>query len=194
MEQKAIRVIVVDDEPRALNRMKLIFNNFPEVEVLDFIGNADDAFEAVLKHEPHLVFMDIEMPGKSGLELADDINKNNLETKIVYITAHDHYAIKAIKNGVFDYLLKPVNIDELKKTISVSSNKSSIELFINDVQACTKKDILSKDYTDLKNDEIPRYYMQVRYGTTFSKSKHIRVYSYFADCIIFKDGALWRDG
>ena len=117
MEQKAIRVIVVDDEPRALNRMKLIFNNFPEVEVLDFIGNADDAFEAVLKHEPHLVFMDIEMPGKSGLELADDINKNNLETKIVYITAHDHYAIKAIKNGVFDYLLKPVNIDELKASI-----------------------------------------------------------------------------
>ena len=87
-----------------------------------------------------------------------------------------------------------LDIDELKKTISVSSNKSSIELFINDVQACTKKDILSKDYTDLKNDEIPRYYMQVRYGTTFSKSKHIRVYSYFADCIIFKDGALWRDG
>lgn len=87
-----------------------------------------------------------------------------------------------------------LDVDDIKKTINVSSTKSSIELFINDVQACTKKDILSKDYSDLKNEEIPRYYMQVRYGTTFSKSKHIRVYSYFADCIIFKDGALWRDG
>lgn len=117
MEQKTIKVIVVDDEPRALNRMKLIFNNFPEVEVLHFIENTDEAFEAILKHEPHLVFMDIEMPGKSGLELAEDINKNNLETKIIYITAHEHYAIKAIKNGTFDYLLKPVNIDELKASI-----------------------------------------------------------------------------
>lgn len=87
-----------------------------------------------------------------------------------------------------------LKVDSKKKTIEIDSKKSSIDLFIKDVQACTKKDILSKDYNDLKKAEIPRYYMQVRYGTTFSKSKHIRVYSYFADCILFKDGALWRDG
>ena len=78
MEETKIKIVVVDDEPRALNRMKLIFSNFPEVEVLECIGNSDDAFEAILKYQPNLVFMDIEMPGKSGLELADDINKNNL--------------------------------------------------------------------------------------------------------------------
>ena len=47
--------------------------------------------------------------------------------------------------------------------------------------------------TDIANHEIPRYYMQVRYGSTFSKVKHIRVFSYFADAILFPDGALWRD-
>jgi hypothetical protein len=87
-----------------------------------------------------------------------------------------------------------LKVDSKKKTIEIDSKKSSIDLFVKDVQACTKKDILGKDYSDLKKAEIPRYYMQVRYGTTFSKSKHIRVYSYFADCILFKDGALWRDG
>jgi hypothetical protein len=87
-----------------------------------------------------------------------------------------------------------LTVDKINKTINVDSEKSSIDLFINDVNACTKKDILGKNYSDLKKEEIPRYYMQVRYGTTFSKKKHIRIYSYFADCIIFKDGALWRDG
>lgn len=117
MDDTKIKVIVVDDEPRALNRMKLIFNNFTQVDLVALVGNSEDGFEAVLKHEPHLVFMDIEMSGRSGLELADDINKNNLNTKIVYATAYDHYAIKAIKNGAFDYLLKPINIDELKATL-----------------------------------------------------------------------------
>ncbi|TBN06660.1 response regulator transcription factor [Hyunsoonleella flava] len=112
-----IKVIVIDDEQRALNRMKLLLQNFIEVEVLAFIEQADTAFDYILRHEPNMVFMDIEMPGRSGLELADDINKNNLDTKIVYISAHDHYAIKAIKTYAFDYLLKPVNIDELKATL-----------------------------------------------------------------------------
>ncbi|WP_341216760.1 response regulator transcription factor [uncultured Wocania sp.] len=117
MVDNKIKVIVVDDEQRALNRMKIVLGNFENVELLELIDSSEAAFDAILKHEPHLVFMDIEMPGKSGLELAEDINKNNLDTKIIYITAHNHYAIKAIKNYAFDYLLKPVNIDELKATL-----------------------------------------------------------------------------
>ena len=53
--------------------------------------------------------------------------------------------------------------------------------------------ILSKNYNQIANREIPRYYMQVRYGSTYSKVKHIRVFSYFADAILFPDGSLWRD-
>lgn len=117
MNNKKITIVVVDDESRALNRMKLILNNFCNIEVLAFIDDAEIAFETIVKLKPHLVFMDIEMPNKSGLELANDINKNNLETKFVFISAHSHYAIKAIKNYAFDYLLKPVNIDDLKATI-----------------------------------------------------------------------------
>jgi len=82
--------------------------------------------------------MDIEMPGKSGLELAEEIKKNHLNTKVVFITAYDHYAIKAIKNNAFDYLLKPVNIDELKATIErykakwkSNLNKREFEIMIS---------------------------------------------------------------
>ena len=69
----------------------------------------------------------------------------------------------------------------------------TIHDFVNAVKASEAKNLLTKNYIDMSNYEIPRYYMQVRYGSTYSKVKHIRVYSYFADAIIFPDGALWRD-
>ena len=75
-----------------------------------------------------------------------------------------------------------------------SSKGTSVNDFISDVKMCGSKNLLTKEYSELKNEDIPRYYMQVRHGSTYSKVKHIRVYSYFADAIIFKDGSLWRDG
>ncbi len=86
-----------------------------------------------------------------------------------------------------------LTVDEENKTIQIESKKSTIIDFVNAVKASENKNILSKNYDDLENKEIPRYYMQVRYGSTYSKVKHIRVYSYFADAILFPDGALWRD-
>lgn len=86
-----------------------------------------------------------------------------------------------------------LNVDNTTKSISISGESSSIHDFINAVKASEAKNILNKSYDSIENYEIPRYYMQVRYGSTFSKNKHIRVYSYFADAILFKDGSLWRD-
>jgi len=65
--------------------------------------------------------------------------------------------------------------------------------FIDAVKASESKNLLTKNYNDITSSEIPRYYMQVRYGSTYSKVKHVRVFSYFADAILFPNGALWRD-
>lgn len=86
-----------------------------------------------------------------------------------------------------------IEVDDENEIINISSKKCSVNDFVADVQTCCDKNLLVKDYEELRVFEIPRYYMQVRYGSMFSKSKHIRVYSYFADAILFKDGALWRD-
>ena len=77
--------------------------------------------------------------------------------------------------------------------IAIDSTKSTILDFVKAVQASESKNLLAKDFKDIPSYEIPRYYMQVRYGSMFSKVKHIRVFSYFADAILFPDGALWRD-
>ena len=86
-----------------------------------------------------------------------------------------------------------LEVDEEQKTFSISSDKSTVHDFVNAVKSSEAKNLLTKNYADIPNSEIPRYYMQVRYGSMFSKVKHIRVFSYFADAILFPDGALWRD-
>ena len=94
------------------------------------------------------------------------------------------------KNLVFSFgnIVK----DDKKKTIYVNGSLS-IETFCKNVISTEKKNLLSKKYKELKKEQIPRYYMQIRYGSTFSKNKSIRIFSTFADAILFKDGALWRD-
>ena len=88
-----------------------------------------------------------------------------------------------------------LSVDDENKTIIIENeNGSTINDFCSDVKNCAKHNLLTKSYQELNNHEIPRYLMQVRYGSTYSKTKHIRVYSYFADAILFPDGSLWRDG
>ncbi len=97
--------------------MKLLLANFPEIHIVKQTTNAKKGLEYILKHQPDIAFLDIEMPDISGLEMADELKKQGSPTKIIFFTAYDHYAIPAIKKNVFDYLLKPVSIDELKETI-----------------------------------------------------------------------------
>ena len=88
-----------------------------------------------------------------------------------------------------------LEIDDENRTIRILNEKNiSINNFFADVKNSESKNLLTKDYSELESDKISRYYMQVRYGSTYSKVKHIRVYSYFADAILFPDGSLWRDG
>jgi len=135
MGKENIKVMLIDDELRAINRMKILLTHFDDIEV---VGQYTDAFlniNVIIDTEPDIIFLDIEMPGKTGLEIAADIKRNSLHTKVVFVTSHDHYAIKAIKEEAFDYILKPVSIDELKKTLNryrakLKSNLTTRELEI----------------------------------------------------------------
>lgn len=86
-----------------------------------------------------------------------------------------------------------VERDDCNKRLIIRGNKASIDDFVNTVKNCSSQNLLTRDYRNLASNEIPRYYMQVRYGSMYSKAKHIRVYSYFADAILFNDGSLWRN-
>lgn len=92
-------------------------------------------------------------------------------------------------------LFGALTVDHEHKTLIVrNEHKSTITDFCDAVKSSARHNLLLKNYVELNSNEIPRYLMQVRYGSTYSKVKHVRVFSYFSDAIIFPDGALWRDG
>lgn len=147
MKPLKIKTVLVDDEERALKRMQILLSKFKEIEVLETINDATYAIEFIIETVPDLVFLDIEMPGKTGLEIAKEIKKNNLQTKIIFMTAHEHYAIKAIKVEAFDYLLKPIGIDELKSTLNRYHSESQTKFTKREIEIINliTKGLSSKD-------------------------------------------------
>lgn len=111
-----LKTIIIDDEIEAIETLEFLINNYCEnVEIVGKASRADDAIELINNLNPDLVFLDIEMPQKSGFDLIDSIG--DFEFSLVFITAYNQYAIKAFELSALDYLLKPVPIDRLQKTI-----------------------------------------------------------------------------
>ncbi len=114
-----ITAIIIDDEKDAREGLEaLILENTPEVRILGKANNASDGLNQILSLKPDLVFLDVEMPGKSGLGLVKDLKINQIQTTVIFVTAFNKYAIEAIKFAAFDYLLKPVDTLELKDAIN----------------------------------------------------------------------------
>ncbi len=122
-----IKCIIVDDERESGERMVQILDHFEEIEVIANENEPESAVKKILATKPDIVFLDVEMPRMSGFDVVNEIKKNNGNPLFVFVTAYDQYAIKAIKKGAFDYLLKPVDIDELKETIELYKKNSSTE-------------------------------------------------------------------
>jgi two-component system, LytTR family, response regulator len=106
-----IKAILIDDEPRGLASLqKLLQLNCPEVEVVACCNSAEVAKDAITQWNPQLVFLDIAMPGKTGLDLLRELQEINFE--IIFVTAHNNYMTQAFHFSAVDYILKPVD-DEL---------------------------------------------------------------------------------
>lgn len=116
-----ITAVIIDDEFKARNVLQNILQeNFPEVKIL---AQADDVPEGVLairKHQPQLVFLDIEMPGYNGFQLLDFFG--NINFNIIFTTAYSEYALQAFQVSAIDYLLKPIQIEKLKNALEKFKN------------------------------------------------------------------------
>jgi len=109
--------IIVDDEIKVAERLKHLILDFSDLDVLHVETNPEKAIEYICKLNPDIVFLDIEMPQKSGFEVIDEVKKSEFHPEFIFVTAFEHYAIKAVKESAFDYLMKPVDVDELKECI-----------------------------------------------------------------------------
>lgn len=126
-----IKVVIVDDDQDSIMALGLLLKEyFDDLILLGTANEISDGKELILTQKPDLVFLDIEMPRGTGFDLLESIPERNFE--VVFTTGHNDYAIKAIKYSAIDYLLKPVNIDELLKAVNKvrESKKKSLELSV----------------------------------------------------------------
>lgn len=110
------KVLVAEDEPLMRERLLAMLEvAWPDAQVVLVAENGNDAWDGFLEHEPDVVFLDIRMPGLSGLEVAERIGKS---AHVVFVTAYDQYAVEAFDAGAVDYLLKPVQAERLGRAIA----------------------------------------------------------------------------
>ncbi len=108
-----ITTVLVDDEEKSLKNLSILLaDHCPDVTVVGTASNALEAVKLILDHKPNLVLLDVQMPGYSGFDVLENIK--NSPSIIVFTTAHKDYAINALRKGAFDYLLKPLDVEELK--------------------------------------------------------------------------------
>ncbi|MFC0518975.1 LytR/AlgR family response regulator transcription factor [Mucilaginibacter angelicae] len=111
---KKIRILIVDDERAARNEIKRLLANYPDFEIIGEAANADDAIKMMGEQAPDLLFLDIQMPEKSGFDLLESLEQ---VPPVIFTTAYDQYAVKAFEVSALDYLVKPIREERFEKAI-----------------------------------------------------------------------------
>jgi two-component system, LytTR family, response regulator len=140
-----IKAIIVDDEPRARETIRNIVQLYAQnVEIVDEAANISAARKAIEKHRPHLVFLDINMPGGDGFELLKV--REQFDFKVIFITAFEEYAVKAFRFSALDFIVKPVDPDDLiqaiekvEKEISKNDLNLRIEALLSNMENIKKE-------------------------------------------------------
>ncbi len=146
-----LRVLIADDELPALNKMKRLLSKFEDVVVVYIAENGLDALEHIQKDQPDLVFLDIEMPGMNGLEVAENIELEPMPA-VVFATAYSEHAIKAFELNAQDYLLKPFNDERLRDSIDkVKENRVGTALDKEKLAQILKSEIVEDIKTPFSN-------------------------------------------
>src|SRR5215213_3182613 len=110
-----IQTVIIDDEKNNIEALKKMLENFSKIELKGTASNTEEAYELINLVKPQLVFLDIELPFGNAFDLLERLMPVDFE--IIFFTAFDQYAIKAFKYGALDYLLKPVDMEDLNEAV-----------------------------------------------------------------------------
>lgn len=132
---KTISCIVIDDEQLARQFVCEYLEDFDQIEIIAESGRASEAIELIDKKKPDLIFLDVQMPGKDGFEVLENINH---EPFVIFCTAYDKYAIRAFEKNTIDYLLKPLDKIRFDKAVSraikrIENNDKNFERLIDEI-------------------------------------------------------------
>lgn len=117
-----IRALLIDDEIANTNNLKAMLGKYcVQVTILGTANTIEQAENLIMRHRPNLLFLDIQMGSRTGFDLLQNIDK--IDFQVIFVTAYNQYGIQAIKHAALDYLLKPIDIDELKLAVRKAEEK-----------------------------------------------------------------------
>lgn len=123
------KAIIVDDEINARLSLRGVLEDFfPEISIVDEARDVPEAVKSIHKHNADLIFLDIEMPGYSGLSLLDFFERDKIHFKIIFVTAYSEYAINAFEMAAVDYLLKPIRKEHIERALNRLGNNNEDDL------------------------------------------------------------------
>lgn len=134
------KAIIVDDERLARMELRKLLTPFTEIEIVDEASNVDEALDKIDQHSPDLIFLDINMPGKTGFDLLQELDKS---PAVIFTTAYDEYAVKAFEVNALDYIVKPIEPKRLAEAIAKVMETVQKETIA--IQEAARKGILSEN-------------------------------------------------
>ncbi|MGC4034362.1 MAG: LytTR family DNA-binding domain-containing protein [Chitinophagaceae bacterium] len=133
MAAGSVKAFIVDDEYQSRNLLsKLLMEHVPEITITGQASNVQEGIAGIKEFNPALVFLDIEMNGETGFDFLRKIDKRDFQ--VIFITAHNDYALKAFRFNAIDYLLKPIVVEELKEAVDKAINQISGKKITSDAQ------------------------------------------------------------
>jgi len=151
LKKIAFTCMIIDDELAAAENLERMVQEIGHIQVTEVVTNSMQAVKAILLNKPDLIFLDIRMPGMGGFEILESLQNTNVRPFVIFITAFDQYAIRAIRSSAFDYLLKPVDKGELN---------FALERFVSRKQ---KQQILDNSYSGFFEGAQKK---KIRFNTT----------------------------
>lgn len=172
------KVLIIDDEARTRELIAKMIDSFGfDVETIPEGENVQTGIQAIEKHDPDIVFLDIQMPDGTGFDVIRSVTNKHFE--VIFITAHEEFAIKAIKFSALDYLLKPVDLSELKAalekaldTVDIKSTQPQFDALQKNIQPNEKRRLVLKTQESVhvvELDEIIRCEADRNYTSFFLK-------------------------
>lgn len=165
-----MKALIIDDERLARTELRRLLEPFKEIEIVGEAVNADEAIEKITQLSPELIFLDIQMPGKSGFDMLEELDK---VPKVIFTTAYDEYALKAFEYNALDYLLKPIEPKRLEEAI-----RKIVEVGKKDVQIKSAlPDVLTADDQVFVKDGDKCWFVKLERIRLFeSEGNYVRLY------------------
>ena len=164
--------MIIDDERLARQEIRNLLQNFSDIEIVAETGVVEEALDLIEKENPDLLLLDIQMPGKTGFELLEELDGRAPE--VIFITAYDEYALKAFEVNALDYLMKPVEEDRLRE--SITKIKKRIAERIESAESTSDGRLDINDQVFLKDGDKCWFVELERVRLFESEGNYVRVY------------------